>query len=138
MDPYWKWWIFAAVLAGAELVTNTFYLIAIALAMVMGGVAAWLGFDVDWQWAVAAVLAFVFLYVAHRWRAKRLAPGPQISADIGKPVRVRHWNADGSARVEYRGTQWDAELASPETPRAESMVIVGVRGSNLILAERAS
>jgi hypothetical protein len=24
MDAYWGWWIVAAVLAGAELVTNTF------------------------------------------------------------------------------------------------------------------
>ncbi|HEY7902442.1 MAG TPA: NfeD family protein [Casimicrobiaceae bacterium] len=137
MDAYWGWWIAAAVLAGAELVTNTFYLLAIGLAVALGGVAAWFGTSTEVQWAVAAVLGLAFTFVAHRWRTQRLQPAQQPAADIGKSVRVRHWNPDGSARVDYRGTQWTAELATPDTPRAESMVIVGMRGSNLVVADRA-
>ena len=41
---------------------------------------------------------------------------------------------DGTARVEYRGTQWDAEMAAGEGTRAETMYIVGVRGSTLVIA----
>jgi membrane protein implicated in regulation of membrane protease activity len=137
MDAYWGWWIAAAVLAGAELLTNTFYLLAIGLAVAFGGVAAWFGASTEVQWAVAAVLGLAFTFVAHRWRTTRLQPAPQPAADIGKSVHVRHWNPDGSARVDYRGTQWTAELATPDTPRGESMVIVGMRGSNLVVADRA-
>lgn len=135
MDAQWTWWIAAAVLIGTELVTNTFYLLAIGLAVALGGVAAFLGASVELQWAVAAILGIAFTFVAHRWRRRYASPSVQPSADIGKSVRVRHWNADGSARVDYRGTQWTAELATPDTPRAESMVIVGVRGSNLVVAD---
>jgi membrane protein implicated in regulation of membrane protease activity len=137
MDAQWVWWIAAAVFVGAELITNTFYLLAIGLAVAFGGVAAWLGASTEVQWAVAAILGLAFTYVAHRWRRRYASPSLQPSADIGKSVHVRHWNADGSARVDYRGTQWTADLATPDTPRAESMVIVDVRGSRLVVAERA-
>ncbi|MGA8034198.1 MAG: NfeD family protein, partial [Casimicrobiaceae bacterium] len=53
--------------------------------------------------------------------------------DIGKPVRVRSWNADGSARVEYRGTQWDGVPESAQTPHNDTMYIVATRGSTLVL-----
>jgi membrane protein implicated in regulation of membrane protease activity len=127
MDAYWGWWIAAAVLAGAELVTNTFYLLAIAVALAAGGIAAFLGLPDEWQWAVAVALGIVLTFVAHRWRARRMQPGPQVQADIGNSVRVRHWNPDGSARVDYRGTQWTAELATPDTPRRESRLVVADR-----------
>ena len=135
MQAHWMWWIAAAVLIGAELVTYTFYLMAIGIAVALGGVAAVLGANVETQWAVAAVLGLVLTLIAHRWRMTHARPGTQPPADVGKSVHVRHWNADGTARVDYRGTQWTAVLATPQTPRAESMVIVGMRGSNLVVAD---
>jgi membrane protein implicated in regulation of membrane protease activity len=51
-------------------------------------------------------------------------------------VRVDRWNADGTARVVYRGTQWNAEPAGPDTYRAQTMYIVATRGSTLILSDR--
>ncbi|MEO8849507.1 MAG: NfeD family protein, partial [Casimicrobiaceae bacterium] len=108
MDAQWSWWIVAAVLIGAELVTNTFYLLAIGIAVALGGTAALFGASVEMQWAVASVLGLAFTFFAHRWRMSHASPGGQIEADVGKSVHVRHWNADGSARVDYRGTQWTA------------------------------
>ena len=136
MQAHWMWWIAAAVLIGAELVTYTFYLLAIGIAVALGGVAAFLGANVETQWAVAAVLGLVLTLFAHRWRLTHARPGAQPSVDVGQSVHVRHWNADGTARVDYRGTQWTAMLATPQTPRSTSMVIVAVRGSNLVVADR--
>jgi hypothetical protein len=51
-------------------------------------------------------------------------------------VRVETWNADGSARVSYRGTSWDAEPVTPEVPQSATMYIVATRGSRLILSDR--
>jgi membrane protein implicated in regulation of membrane protease activity len=137
MDAHWMWWIAAAVLIGAELLTYTFYLLAIGVAVALGGLAAFLGASTEMQWAVAAVLGFVLTLIAHRWRMTHARPGVQTPADVGNSVHVRHWNADGTARVDYRGTQWNAVLETPQTPRADSMVIVGMRGSDLIVADRA-
>jgi membrane protein implicated in regulation of membrane protease activity len=73
--------------------------------------------------------------VAHRWRLKRVVP-PQPPLDLGQSVKVLGWKDDGSARVSYRGTQWNAELAAPGVARAETMYIVGTRGSTLLIADR--
>jgi membrane protein implicated in regulation of membrane protease activity len=134
MAAYWLWWIVAAILIGAELMTGTFYLLAVGLAFAAGGIVAWLGAGLETQMLVAGVLALAGAAAAHRWRTRMGTPPQQPPLDVGQSVHVLAWNADGSARVTYRGTQWNAEVASPGTPRAETMYIVGTRGSTLVLA----
>lgn len=136
MSVHWMWWIAAMLLIGAELLTGTFYLLAVGIAMALGGVVAWLGAGIAVQFGVAGVLGVALTMVAHRWRIGRATPPPLPSLDIGQSVKVASWNADGGARVAYRGSTWDAELASPEVPRAETMYIVGTRGSVLVLSDR--
>jgi len=58
----------------------------------------------------------------------------QPALDIGQAVQVRTWHPDGTARVEYRGTQWNAELAAIDARRADTMYIVATRGSTLVLS----
>ncbi len=136
MNDYWTWWIAAALLVGAELLTGTYYLLAVGLALGIGGLAAWLGAAAPAQFAVAAVAGVVATAAAHQWRMRRALPPPQAGLDVGQPVHVENWNADGTARVAYRGTQWTAELATPDTPRARTMYIVAMRGSILVVADR--
>jgi membrane protein implicated in regulation of membrane protease activity len=137
MAAFWLWWIAAAVLIGAELLTGTYYLLAVGTAVALGGVAAWIGLETTLQWAVAAVLGVVLTIVAHRWRLGHALPPVQPSFDIGQSVDVLHWNSDGTARVTYRGTQWTAEPAAADTPRSKSMVIVGMKGSTLVIGPHA-
>ncbi len=134
MFEYWVWWVLAAVLVGIELMIGTFYLLAVGFAFIAGGVVAWFGGSLPMQLVVGGVLSVVGVIVAHQWRLRRALPPPQASLDLGQTVRVQTWRDDGSARVEYRGTQWDAELADAAAARAETMVIVGTRGSTLLIA----
>jgi membrane protein implicated in regulation of membrane protease activity len=137
MSDYWLWWVLATILIGAELVTGTFYLLAVGIAFAFGGVAAWAGASQPIQLLTAGVLAVVGTVIAHRWRRRHSAAPALPDLDIGQTVRVHSWHADGTARVEYRGTQWNGVLASEETPRRHTMYIVGTRGSTLVLgAER--
>jgi membrane protein implicated in regulation of membrane protease activity len=136
MSVEWIWWIAAAVLIGAELVTGTFYLLAVGIAVALGGVAAWLGTGLQVQFAVAGVLGVVLTIAAHRWRLARASPPAQAPLDVGQTVHVATWNPDGTARVAYRGSTWDAELAAPDVPRAETLYIVATRGSVLVLSDR--
>jgi membrane protein implicated in regulation of membrane protease activity len=69
-------------------------------------------------------------------RLSRGTPPLQPSLDIGQAVRVETWNADGTARVNYRGTSWDAEPVTVDVPRAATMYIVATRGSRLVLSDR--
>ena len=138
MSSYWIWWIAAATLIGAELITSTFYLLAIGVAAGLGGVAAWLGAGHPTQFAVAGVLGVVLTIAAHRWRLAHATPSLQPSLDVGQAVQVRAWNADGRARVAYRGADWDAEPATADTARAATMYIVATRGNVLVLSDRKS
>lgn len=135
IDP-WVWWIAAAVLIGAELLTGTFYLVAVGAAVAIGGATAWAGYPLTVQFTVAGIAGVVLTALAHQWRKRRAQPSRQPSLDVGQSVRVDGWNPDGSARVTYRGTQWTAELATPDTPRAQTMYIVATRGSVLVVADR--
>ena len=132
----WVWWILAAVLIGIELIVGTFYLLAVGIAVALGGVAALLGADKPMQFVVAAVLGVVLTIAAHRFRLAKALPPLAAPLDVGQSVRVQRWNADGTARVAYRGSDWDAELAVPDTPRAETMYIVGTRANVLLLSDR--
>ncbi len=87
------------------------------------------------QFTVAGVLGVVLTIFAHRWRLARATPPLQPSLDVGQSVHVTTWNADGSARVAYRGSDWNAELAAPDVPRGETMYIVATRGSVLVLSD---
>jgi membrane protein implicated in regulation of membrane protease activity len=136
MSVEWAWWILAAVLVGAELLTGTFYLLAVGMAVAFGGVAAYAGASLPVQFAVAGVLGIILTIVAHRMRLSRGTPPLQPSLDIGQAVRVETWNADGTARVNYRGTSWDAEPITVDVPRAATMYIVATRGSRLVLSDR--
>lgn len=133
MHDDWLWWILAAVTIAAELMLGTFYLLAVGIAFAIGGLAAMFGATLPMQLAVAGVLAVVLTMIAHRWRLSRVTP-PEESLDLGQSVKVLDWKDDGGARVSYRGTQWDAEVASGG--RAETMYIVGTRGSTLLIADR--
>jgi membrane protein implicated in regulation of membrane protease activity len=136
MGAYWTWWIAAALLIGAELVTGTFYLLAVGIAIAFGGVAAWFGAGLATQFAVAGILGVGLTILAHQWRRKHAAPKSPPPLDVGQAVHVQMWNSDGTARVAYRGSTWDAELESPAVPRAEMLYIVATRGSVLVLSDR--
>ena len=135
MAAYWMWWIAAAALIAVELLTGTFYLLVVGLAVACGGVAALLGVPTPLQWLLAGVLGLIGTMSLQRWKRRLMAKTPQQPGlDIGAQVRVMTWGPDRTARVSYRGSSWDAELASPDTPQAETMYITALRGSVLILA----
>lgn len=130
------WWIAAAVLIGAELLTGTYYLLAVGVALAVGGVAALFGASAPVQFIVAGVAGVMLTIAAHKLRLSKAQPPLPPPLDVGQQVRVQTWNDDGTARVAYRGTQWTAELATPDTPRAETMIIVATKGNILVVADR--
>jgi membrane protein implicated in regulation of membrane protease activity len=137
MTMYWIWWVAAAILIVAELLTGTFYLLVMGVAVACAGVAAVLGASLPLQWLVAGVLGVAGIAAIQRWKHRTADARPvQQALDIGAPVQVLTWGPNHTARVAYRGTRWDAELASPDTPQAETMYIADMRGSVLILADR--
>lgn len=130
------WWLVAGLLVAAELATGTFYLLMLALGCSAGAVAAHLGLGPAGQILAAAVCGGGATAGWHlrRMRNPRSAPAQSnrdVLLDIGERVRVEHWQADGTARVQYRGASWSVRYQGPGQPLPGEHVIVAMNGSQL-------
>jgi membrane protein implicated in regulation of membrane protease activity len=138
MEIYIYWFLLALILIGLEMATGTFYLLMVAIAMAVGGLAALLGASVTWQLTLSALMVIAGTIFLRRWKVTQFKEVASASLDIGQPVKVIKWNDNRSARVFYRGAEWDAEPESADTPHDETLYIAAVRGSGLVLTHRKS
>lgn len=133
------WWLLAGAAVAVELVTGTFYLLMIAVGLVAGAVAAHLGLPLVGQIVVAAGIGGGAVAVWHWHRSKSPAPLPananrDVNLDIGEPVQVAQWNADGTATVKFRGANWTAVAADPdEAASPGSFRIKEMLGNRLVI-----
>lgn len=131
------WWMAAGALVVAEMVTGTFYLLMLALGAAAAAVVAHLGGTAAVQLAVGAVAGGGAVTAWHLLRPERRAPpaqsNPDVNLDIGARVQVPAWQADGTARVSYRGAAWTARYTGPGTPAAGEHRIAAIEGSCLML-----
>ncbi|OZI43551.1 NfeD-like family protein 1 [Bordetella genomosp. 5] len=137
----WFWFGMAALALIGELSSGTFYLLLVALGMLAGGLAAWGGLDLQWQILICAGVSLVGLLVLRRSgvlkkREVDAEGNADVNLDIGQPVDVQNWSADGDARVWYRGAHWQARLAEGAPRVSGAHRITAVRGSVLVLTPR--
>ena len=132
------WWLVAGALVVAELATGTFYLLMLALGATAGALAAHAGLPLTGQIATAAVLGGGAVVAWHLRRSRQ--PGalpaqanPDVNLDVGGTVQVPHWEPDGSARIHYRGSAWDARHVGHGAPAPGLHVIRSVEGNRLLL-----
>jgi len=140
MDSYIVWFVVAFGLLVAELLTGTFYLLVISIALAVAGVSAWLGAPTALQFVVAAAIGLG----GSMWlRATRF--GKQLhergddrvqNMDIGQSLRVENWTAARTARANYRGAVWDVELAPGEQAASGEFVIREINANRLIVAPK--
>jgi len=132
------WWVAAGIAVAAELATGTFYLLMIALGLAAAAVAAHLGLGSSAQIVTGALVAGIAtaLWQWKRVREPRAAPAAQnrdVNLDIGEHVKVDAWNADRTARVQYRGSQWTAHLQPGATPQPGEHRVTAVEGNWIVL-----
>ncbi len=113
MATYLLWAIAGFVLIIAELLTGTFYLLVLGIAALAAAGVAFAGGDVWVQVIVATGVAFAGIYGVHHWwqNHPKDARGTN-DLDYGQAVVVDSWinQANGLARVKYRGSTWDAKI----------------------------
>ncbi|MDR3426358.1 MULTISPECIES: NfeD family protein [Silvimonas] len=131
------WFIAALVLAGLEMLSGTLYMLAIACGLAVGGISSLLGISVPAQIIIAAAAAVVAVGLLHNWKARKQIGTPdtvQSQLDLGHRVTIDQWLDDRHARVRYRGTTWDAEIADLGVPQnAPTYFITGQRGNILLI-----
>ncbi len=138
MTSYVYWFLLALGLLMAEMATGTFYMLVLSIALAVGGVAALLGLGEPLQLTLSAAAGITGIIFLRRAKAARPAKAASQNLDIGQPVQVIAWRDDGTARVYFRGAEWDAEPESADTPRATTLYIKAMRGSTLILTQHKS
>ena len=68
-----------------------------------------------------------------RTPAVRAAANRDVNLDVGEPVHVEHWSTDGTARVRYRGAEWQGRSAGGGPPATGALAIRAIEGSVLML-----
>jgi membrane protein implicated in regulation of membrane protease activity len=137
MESYLIWLVAGFVLVIAELATTTFYLLVLGIAAFAGAGAAWSGAPFWAQTLVAAGVALAGVWWVRQHRdVGNTASMPAL--DLGQAVYFESWvdQQNASARVKYRGAQWDAQLPAGETPAAGDVYYISaVDGSSLRVAK---
>ena len=133
------WWLLAGGAVGVELLTGTFYLLMVGIGLAAGALAAHLGLASTGQIVVAALVGGLCTVGWHLQRSRHpneasAETNRDVHMDIGGQVQVSHWAADGSARVHYRGSHWQARLQPGATPTTGPHVVVAMEGNALVLA----
>lgn len=134
MQTYTYWFAVAFVFVAVEMFTGTFYFLALSVAAAVGGLLALAGLGVVMQYAMTGVMAVAGIVLVRQMK-KSQPRMPDLGLDVGQPVRVVTWNADGTARVHYRGAEWDAEPESAAVPHEGTFYIKAIRGSRLIITQ---
>ncbi len=138
ISPATVWWVLAGLAVAVELASGTFYLLMVALGLAAGAMASYIGFGVPMQIAVAAVVGGGSTAVWH-WRRTRdakslpAASNRDVNLDIGERVFVHGWSPDRTARVQYRGSTWEARLQPGADAGSGEHLVSAVEGNWLVL-----
>ena len=133
MDIPLAWLIAGAALIVTELVTGTFYLLVLGIAALVGSGIGYAGGALVWQALAAAAVAVAGVVWVHQYR-KRTASSPMQGLDVGQPAAFDSWvnRGAGHARVKYRDTLWDAQVAGDVSGEpGEILYVVSVDGNTL-------
>jgi membrane protein implicated in regulation of membrane protease activity len=136
MENYAYWFLLALVLLALEMATGTFYMLVIGVALAIGGLAALAGLSLTLQLTFSAVAGIIGTVILHRRKSVSPDAAQSQNPNIGEQVKVLTWHEGGKIRVHYRGTEWDAELASSDVPHDQNLYIKAMRGSTLMLSHQ--
>ena len=133
MDISLAWLVAGFVLIIAELVTGTFYLLVLGLAALAGAGVGYASGAFAWQALAATAVAIAGVIWIHLYR-KTNTPKRMKGLDVGQPAAFESWvnRSAGHARVKYRDTLWDAQVAGEIAgDPGEILYITSVDGNTL-------
>jgi membrane protein implicated in regulation of membrane protease activity len=141
METWLLWVIVGSVLVIAELVTGTFYLLILGGGAFAAAITAWAGGNAVVQALVAAAVAIGGSWWVHAVHVKQRKndEGRSNMLDRGQPVVMEGWANESAhlARVKYRGTSWDARVASDANPAPGSTLYIDAQDGNTLVVVTA-
>jgi len=137
LDDWSAWFALACILAGIELMSGTYYLLALAGgALVTSIVTAFAGIGLPIQlvtFAAGSVLTYLALTPLRKQKGNKSDGQTHM---IGEEVKVLE-DVDPKGRCEYKGVSWIAKSATP-IRQGERAVIEAVKGSTLVITQLQS
>ena len=128
------WVIAAAVLGIAEMLVGTFYLLVLAVAALVAALASFMDVALEWQMVAFAVVALAGCSWVRRMRLGGAKEAQALqNLDEGQLVEVSAFDAQGRAKVQYRGAEWTAQAVSGEDLEVGVWCIVQVKGNTLMI-----
>ena len=138
IEPHWGWLVVALLLGVAEMLAPGFFLIWLAAAAALVGIATYaLGLPVIAQAMLFAAAAIAAVYAGRRWIARH----PAVSAEpqlndrvarmVGRTVTVVEPILGGSGRVKVGDGVWNA--TGPDAQIGARVRIVGGKGTTLLV-----
>ena len=132
------WWLLAGAAVAVELLTGTFYLLMIAIGFAAAALAAHLGVGPQLQILAAALVGGGAVVAWHLKRDRSRSELPaqanaNVNMDIGETVQVGAWNPDGTAHVQYRGSNWTVVHRPGVSPSAGAHRVAEVIGNRLLV-----
>lgn len=138
LDPHWAWLALGLILATAEMAVPGFFLIWLAGAALITGVAVWLlPISFALQIVIFAVLAIVAVFLGRNY----LRANPVEAADpamnrrgarlVGEAATVTQAIENGSGRVHHGDSEWLAR--GPDCPPGTRVRITGSDGVVLLV-----
>lgn len=107
------WWLAALLVAMLEVLSGTFYLLAVALGLATVALAVSLGQALTVALIGGSVVMALAVFSVARWRRQRASAATAMpDDDLGGEVQLVRLAADSPhhGRVRHRGCEWDAEL----------------------------
>jgi membrane protein implicated in regulation of membrane protease activity len=138
----WFWWIAAGVLLVGELLAPGIFLLWLAGAAALTGLAD-LAFDFDWRGEIVtfAILSLILVLLSWKWVMASRRPKsdePNLNqrhhAYVGKVVPLAQAIVNGAGKVRIEDAMWDVD--GPDLPQGALVRISGVSGLRL-QAEKA-
>ena len=140
MSGYVWWFVIGFGLLVAELLTGTFYLLVIAVAMGAAGLAALAGSPLALQLVIAAGIGLGGSLALRKtqWGRRLHERGDDRVQfmDVGQTLRVDSWTPGRTSRAQYRGAVWDVELAPGEQTVPGDYVIREIQANRLSVAAK--
>ena len=139
LELHWWWLIVAAVLGVLEIMLPGVFLIWLAIAAAVTGIAvALVEIPFGYQIVLFTVLAFASVYAGRRVYARNPVPSsdPKLNDRtarlIGQTVTVESAILNGQGRVRIGDSVWNAR--GPDAPAGSQVVVVAADGSCLNVA----
>lgn len=138
-SPTVLWFAAALIIFGIEMTINTYFLLALSMGALAGGVTCFLTPHINTQFVIAGIVTILAASAVFYFKKKQKNTSEYSlnddNLDEGQEVFVETIEKDGSSSVDYRGAKWKAKPYD-EALEVGIYIIKEIKGSILLITKK--